>query len=224
MNKITFKLREFIKEVYSVDLEELLSMENFYFEDTKFDIDSDDYKKLNNFLNESNLKVDDLDTFMQSVMNYHYEYSYVNEYSKEVLERIENKIEKDFSLLPKFFKDEMDEAKIKDGALNVTIDWVKDTLIVTGKLSILNLAVVECINGYGMFYYSLKDFREQGNLTKRVKDHIHWLKYLEQIYGTIHNVFQVNLENIDKYGCLGDVDFTLEDVIMCYDNLDIAVA
>lgn len=219
MNKITFGLRNFIKEVYKVDLEEVLSIDNFYFENVKYDTDENDYKKLNNFLNEANLKVDNLSEFIQNVMNSHYEYSYIDEYSEAVLNRIESKIEKDFSLLPVFFKDEMNDAKIKDGKLTVKIDWEKDTLVVTGKLSILELAVVECINGYGIFYYTLKDFKEEGNLTKRIKDHIHWLGCLEKIYGSIYNFFEINLDNIDRYNSLGNLDFTLEDVIMCYESL-----
>lgn len=219
MNRIIFNLREFVEEVYKVDLDEVLSMENFYFEPIKFDTDENDYKKLNGFLKESNLKVDNLSEFIQNVMNTHYEYSYIDEYSAEVLNRLESKIEKDFSLLPVFFKDEMEDENIKSGNLKVKINWEENQLIVIGKLSILELAIVECINGYGMFHYTLKEFKEEGDIEKRIKEHIQWLSHLEEIYGTIYNLFEIKLDNIDRYNSLGNVDFTLEDVQMCYENL-----
>lgn len=221
MNAITTGLREFIGDVYGVEVDSALDFNSFSFEFESFKITDEEMNITKAYLNSIGENCDDatIVEIINNAKNRRYEDTYIENYTAEYLGELESQIEKDFKNIISFFEDELKDNRIKadEDSLTIKIDWNKDTITFMGKLTILDVVIVEAINGYGMFCYSLKDFKEQGNIKERILGHIHWLKEIESIYGTIYNMFRFNTKYIGDY-CYGDSEITDEYLEFAYDT------
>lgn len=217
MRSITLGLRNFVEDVYGIDIDKVLDYDNFNFES----ITPDDYDRVrfNKIKAKYNLVIDsDIENEVFKIaLNRHYEDSYIEEYSKKFINILEEKIEKDITNIQHFYEDELREYGI-EGKLLVKVDWEHDKIIFSGKLTILDVMITECINSYGAFGYTLKSFKKEGSLKERVESHLHWLNKFEEIYGSIYSIFDFH-SNIDYYNTFGNTLFSKDDIIDAIDSV-----
>lgn len=215
-------LTDLIEKVYEIDLKEYEDESKFSFDYAKskeiynFDRYCENFKKENPKYKDVGIEV------LEEAANIRYRTSYVDAYYKEILEELTSKITKDIKELNKFYQEDTGDSIYTKGKIEVKeIDFSSNDLEITGENEIDKLAtiIIDCINGYGMFYYeSLEEFYEAYNaVTKNtkieaVKSHLHWLRYFEDIYGTVHDIFKIDLSNIDDYNTLGNYEFGKDDV------------
>ncbi|MDF2881266.1 MAG: hypothetical protein K0R54_1823 [Clostridiaceae bacterium] len=209
MNNLTMSLKEFLEDVYKIDLQDVYDCKNFYMDYINFNVETSEIEMAKKVI--SLQDIESLKELIVQAKNRRYEDTYMFEYLERYESELASKIENDFKNLIDFFGAEIEENGLKnitEKDLKVTVDWVKDTIRFTGKLSILDCILVEAINGYGSFYFeNIKEFKEYESKTKnRIIGHMHWLKYMESIYGTIYNFFRFNAEYIGKDYILGDTD------------------
>jgi len=127
---------------------------------------------------------------------------YLSNIFKKVRSYIEEKIIDDIKYLDDFYEDDFPEICWEE--LNITFDWSADTITFDGDYNKLAIAIVECINGYGLFYYenveqlfsSIPAKTEEEKL-QCVIDHLHWLRYFDEIYGACRSCF--NSKSIVSY-------------------------
>ena len=194
-------LRDFIKDVYNIDVDELCDYDNFYFEPS-----TNEYTQEELLLAQEtfpNLTSESICRLLNDTYNRLYETAYIDEYYDLLTNEIEAKIKKDIPQMIKFFEADLKALKIRGTAddLKFDIDWAKDTITFKGKLSILDGCILQVVNDYGAFGYDgVAGFRYAcGNIKGRIAGHLHWLKYTEDIYGTIYNFFRVNTEGLGNY-------------------------
>lgn len=216
MKTLKFKLREFIKEVYKIDVEELTSYDNFSFE--HFSPDDYDRERFNTILSTSDLNVEEdiREDLLSAVVNRKYEDTYINEYAETLISTLSDKIVDDFKNLSDVMEYELTEANTH-GKIDIKLDWYNDEIIFSGKISMLDVFIVNCINGHGMFHFSMKDFKEEGKIQDRIEGHLHWLNKFEEIYGTIYNIFKYDTSCLSRYYTFGNTYFELADIIEAYD-------
>lgn len=219
MKVLKFKLRDFIKDVYKIDIDSLLDYDNFYFEN--FSPDSYDKDRFEELLPLCNINIgedeDMKENLLSEVVNRRYESSYIDDYSKQLISDISDKIINDFDHIKEVMEYEISEANINsDATLKIKLDWYNDTITFTGKLTLLDVFVVNCINGCGFFRYSLDDFKREGSIHDRIEGHLHWLHKFEEIYGTIYNIFTYDTSSLSRYYNFGDTYFSTEDIIEAY--------
>jgi len=224
MRYLTLPLDKLVLKVYKIDLEKIGDpySDHYCFSHDKYEVEDTEVASLRAELDLPKSVTDSmLRNILQRVMERKYETSYADEYHAKVCEMLKEKIEKDFSKLESFFSP-TDEITV-DGGLRVKkIDFPNNQITFEGKITKLESYIVNCINGQGPFYYrDLEEFQTQtypGSIYKRIEGHLHWLAYLEGIYGTIHSFFELDLKYVDYYGTMGDTNYTLEDVKEYLDN------
>jgi len=216
-----FNLSNFLFEVYNIDLEQVTAFENFYFEEVsgkdiyefdsyieKFIKTNPEYKDLNyiDFVNAANTR---------------YENSYISDYYSLFIEELEKKVRKDIVNICKFYIDTQDELNIKEIIEVNKFDVMNNIISFKGKNEVDDFAsiIINCINGYGTFHYdNLEDFyyvnsvKTMSDKIDTVEGHLHWLKYFEEIYGTMYNIFKKDFSDLDRNNSLGDYDFTIDDL------------
>lgn len=215
------KSSEFIKQVYEVDVDSYLEEDEYNFSFISAN-DIYDFDKYCDKFKREHPKYNDVDkeVFVEAA-NIRYRNSYTEEYYKDVLNTLEDKIKEDFKELNTFFDKEYGDIDV-DGNISVKrVDFDKDEIEFTGSNVVdkMTSIVLNCINGYGMFEYpSLEEFyyandaKDDNTKIDAIVSHIHWLKYFEDIYGTVYNIFRIDLSKIDYYGTMGDFDFTVDDL------------
>lgn len=199
---LTMNLTSFIKDVYEVDLEEILDGSNFYFENQTFSITPQELTLAQELYPE--FSEADREELIQSTKNRLYEVNYIGEYYDRYECALEDKINQDITNLITLLKDDLEDHKVfgTEKDLSVVVDWTRDLIIFKGKLSLLDTSIMEVINSYGMFGYdSLEQFKEfEGRkIGCRIKNLIHWLKETENIYGSIYDLFRFSSRNIGDY-------------------------
>ena len=215
MRAISLNLRSFIKEVYGFDYEEILSGDYFNFDTSWVTAEKDEVKKakelimgytgLSERIKESAEDTDLLKVAVESVKAQNYESTYIDEYFEGFKSQIEEKIIKDIENIQKMLAEDIVSFNVS-GQFTCKLDWYEDKIIFSGKIKALEAVIVEVINNYGMFQYSsIEEFKycNEGNIKKRIENHIAWLKETENIYGTIYNLFKFDTKFIDYYGNMG---------------------
>lgn len=214
MSKITLKLSELIEDVYGIKLDEVCDGDNFYFNFDFIEVEEEDREKarviINNHDKNLNVSEEELDNAIRNSKIVAFEESYINEYYEVYTEQLEEKIIEDFNNIQDFMTDELEENNI-EGSFKVELSWKDDTIDFIGNSDVLEVIIIGMINGYGSFYYEdLKDFKSsnyEDDTQRRIEGHIYWLKYTEDIYGTIYNFFKFDSKYVDYYGTLGNTDF-----------------
>jgi len=229
MRFLKLNLTEFLLQAYKINIEELFDPSNFYIDDISWIIAYDD--EVERIREQYNLTKKDDKLIAEAIKRakyWAYERTYFNEYVQEAKEIIGKKIHYDFKHLNNFFDGASGEFFVDGEVLVKKIDWKNDEIVFEGKLSKLETYVVNACNGYGIFRYdSMDEFRHVHvgyTLKERIESHMHWLKYMEDIYGTIHYFFQIDLDSIDPYGTLGNTDFNKDEIEAALENEGVMIA
>lgn len=223
MATLKLELDEFLKEVLNGNG---LSMEVFFSDDYYIDyfyFDSHDFESPDEDEEERVLKVCGekaapyVDDIWREAMRYHYENSYIEEYTKAVQTEIEECLERSFDKLTDFFKEEIQEAGIPlvlVKPFEVEVNWEENTLLINGNLTLLELVLLEIMRASGWGYNGIEEFERAygSNQFYRIKSHLSYLKNIESIYGTIYRFFSADLTELDYYGTMGDYDVTDEEL------------
>lgn len=239
---ITINLKDFLKEVYNFDIDKYADYDNFCFE-SSFITDNDIDQKI---LKDMQVKypaitLDKIKDSIKLAMFYNYENSYIEEYTEKLQNIISDKITYDFNHLSDFLFDELTDLKLNEDLLNelksnnfeikTDINFTDNTLKIYCDIDILSGLAITCINGYGMFgYNSIQEFYDSqpcNNKKEKVNyviNHLNWLSELENIYGSTYYFFTItdnDIENIDKYNCLGSLDCSIENIknVLCENSL-----
>lgn len=216
-----FNLTNFVKNAYGIDLDEVGDYNNFYFDW----VDGSKIYGFSSYVKEFKNKYPKYKDYeyedFERAANMRHEYSYIDEYLDEYYSRLESKLRKDIYNVSKFYIGDVDEVATK-GTIEVDVfDVVNDVISFKGTNVIDDFAaiIINCINGYGMFHYDdVEDFfdTQPASTTQEkieaIESHTHWLKHFESIYGTIYDAFKFDSNDIDRYGTMGDYDFTEEDM------------
>ena len=214
-------LDNLLNSAYGIDLDRLFDLDNFYFDGIELS-DSDVYNKE---IREKYSHLDDEEFFKvaKRAAFDRYVYTYIDEYSEEAIKILEDKIRFDLNNLGDIFS-EYDEFT-GEGTISVhEIDWDNREITIEGDIETLACYVLNAINGYGMFVYeSLDDFwyansaKTFDEKLQAVEGHFHWLKHVEDIYGTGEGFFLLDTSKIGQYSYYGDYDYTEEDFIEAMD-------
>lgn len=236
MEKLTTKLREFLMDVVSSDLnmkdifgDDAWLFQNFEFAILDIEDPTDEEKARVKRVCETaaqkagqSIELDDEDLveIWKRGVQRHYERSYMDDYYERLIIKIEEKVQDSFRDLTDFFDVELAEAGLPLETIppfKVSLDWANDGLTIEGNLSALEVILIELINGYGMFGYdNLEEFRalNVSNQEQRILGHLHYLHQIESIYGTIYDFFHVRgLSDLDRYYMFGDLDVTDDELI-----------
>lgn len=223
MATLKLELDEFLKDVLDGNG---LSMEVFFSDDyytdyfyfDSHDFESPDEEEEERVLNVCGEKAAPyVDDIWREAVRYHYENSYLEEYTKAVQAEIEECLERSFGKLTEFFDDEIREAGIPLTLIKpfeVEVNWEENTLLVDGNLTALELILLEIMRANGWVYDGIEEFENAygTNQVHRIKSHLSYLKDIESIYGTIFRFFNADLTELDYYGTMGDYDVTDEEL------------
>jgi len=187
----TMSFSDFCRDVYGFDFNEELA---FYgTEPNNFEVEKGELEQA--IVRYPGVDESELRYAIQRAKSASYEGSYTDEYREAARKLLKDKIEKDFSNLVGFFEEGCGEIVI-EGKIPAIVDLEEDTIKFPDPDKLL-ICIINCINGVGQFYYeSLAEFKEvnnHGTESEVIRNHIPWLKRLESIYDSYHNLFRIDV-------------------------------
>lgn len=219
------ELRKFLSEVlvcnYPIDsifsdefFEEFFSFEGTYYESP----DEKEKARVQRVCQVND--PEQIDEIWLRAVSTHYEQTFMNDYYEAILEELESVVVKSFESLTTFFSEELEEEGIQLSTLTpfeAKLDWDSDILTIEGDLTALELILIEILRAEGCRYEGLEEFIEVNgaNQEHRIKQHLHHLGEIENIYGTCFSFFLVDSDDIcelDRYRCFGDGDVTDQEL------------
>jgi len=223
MKLLTIKYLDFAEKVYK------LKFQNEYgdYIDTA-NVDCDlpiDLTKDEITLKADQFKVSNkqIEKAIKTAMRWNYESSYAVEFDKALHRELRDKVNKDLTNIQKLMEIKF-AYEIKDNSADQNWNRQDEITIEIFNINAFASIIIECINGYGIFNYkNTREFyetnanhsktgRSHQDKTEAILSHLFWLKYTEEIYGSIFNLFQFSTNHIDYYGTMGNTDYTDEDL------------